>query len=235
MDKFPRRTVLGGLAAAAVAPAARADSPLAHGVLENNRLAQAFVTAPRRLPAVKIVGPAGTRALRDLVGGRTLIMPLWAEWCAPCMIELPEFARLQAKYGSERFAIMPILTATQHVFSPESLRGILKSLVRLDVFEPLMEDRAGDRLMWDMAVRQAGVRLEGSGAALPCNLVIGPDGEVKGRIFGDRDIQDSSATKAKTYDDAVNRAQNGQIQTIWGSADGDAFVAALAQGFLTTG
>ena len=61
------------------------------------------------------VNPAAVRALlaaplRDLKGGsqtlqswrgRVLVVNFWATWCAPCRVEIPEFVRLQGRYGPQ--------------------------------------------------------------------------------------------------------------------------------------
>lgn len=106
----------GGLASL---PAARrtfaADdtaSPVAHGALAQNSLARAFESAPADLPSVTLVGSNGERSIADL-RGCTILMPLWAEWCGPCLSEIPDFARLLKKYGNGKFAIVPVLTGTQ--------------------------------------------------------------------------------------------------------------------------
>jgi thiol-disulfide isomerase/thioredoxin len=106
-----RRAAISGavaVTASLATPAAGADdSPVAHGLLLNNKVAKAFHAAPRdTLPDVEVVGPDGVHKLADLIKGRTVVMPLWAEWCAPCLSELPDFAKLQRKYGSATFAVI---------------------------------------------------------------------------------------------------------------------------------
>jgi thiol-disulfide isomerase/thioredoxin len=222
-----RRIAVLGLAGSAIS-AAHADdkppSPIAHGVLAQNSLALAFETPPHdELPAVDVWGPQGKRSITELKG-RTLLMPLWAEWCAPCMSEIPDFARLQQKYGNEKFAIVPILTATQKKFTPEILGKIMKEM-HADAFEPLIENRLGDRLGSLMGRRRGG------SWALPCNLLIAPDGRVIAREIGRIGNSDDPAP-AKTYKETLARVDANAVQSRWGQADGEAFAAAMADGFL---
>jgi thiol-disulfide isomerase/thioredoxin len=225
-----RRAAISGLGAAIATRAFAEDnpdkpaSPIAHGILAENSVAQAFEPSPRtELPDISIWGPKGRREISELKG-RTILMPLWAEWCAPCFAELPDFARLQKKYGNDKFAIIPILTATQKKFTPELLGQILAA-THASVFEPLIEWKLGDRLMMRMAQRP------GKRPALPCNLILAPDGRVVAREIG-RIPNSEDADPAKTYKDVLLRAGKGAVQSRWGQADGDAFAAAMADGFL---
>ena len=230
-----RRTVLTGMAAFAGARAAAAEeeSLVAHGVLANNRLALAFETAPSELPDVTLVGPNGERDIAELKG-RTLLMPLWAEWCAPCLSEIPDFARLQAKYGNSKFAIVPILTGTRKQITPATIAELF-TFLHASVFEPLIERHFGGKLMLAMA-RKGATKI-----VIPCNLLIAPDGRVVGRQFGaQRDDEQSQMLgsdpqKINGENSLIARAEAGDVLSLWGKAPGAEFAAAMADGFLAQG
>jgi thiol-disulfide isomerase/thioredoxin len=226
MGIFDRRSLLGGLAALLAGPAQGADSPIAHGVLADNRIAKRFQVARRDLPDIDVWGPDGRRNIHEIAKDKTILMPLWAEWCAPCIMELPDFGRLQRKYGNDKFAIVPVLTATQKRFTPQLLDPILSRLVGGKTFEPLIEDHLGGMLA---------NRMSDGRSALPCNLIIAPGGEVKGRILGAVDDAQAAAAgpQVKSYDDSLHQAEAGIVHSLWGRADGEAFAAAMADGFLT--
>lgn len=40
--------------------------------------------------------------------GQTVLLNLWATWCAPCRHEMPALDRLQAKLGSEKFKVVAV-------------------------------------------------------------------------------------------------------------------------------
>lgn len=223
--RLNRRSFVAGVTALAAKPARVADatSPIGHGVLAQNSLALAFEPVSAQLPDINVMGLNDRRSIRA-IKGRTILMPLWAEWCAPCMSELPDFARLQAKYGNDKFAIVPVLTATQKAFTPESLQGLFK-VAHLDIFEPLIESGRGRTLM-DRMGRMGNV------VALPCNLLIAPDGQVIAREMG-RIPNSDDTNPAKSYKETLARMDANMIQSRWGQADGEQFAAAMADGFMS--
>jgi len=227
--KIDRRTAMAGLAGLlAVRPAlaGRDPPPVAHGVLANNALAQAFEKTRSDLPDVTLVGPQGEFSILTLKG-RTILMPLWAEWCAPCLCEIPDFAKLQKKYGNERFAVMPVLTGTGKQMTPAAITSVF-NVLHAGNLAPLMEKNYGRKLLNTMARTQ-------DGFAIPCNLLIAPDGSVVGREIGRLATPDASEgpAPAKTKDpETVTRAIAGQAQSLWGKPEGEEFAAAMAAGFL---
>lgn len=231
MIRTDRRAVMLGLTGLALSGQAGAkddESPVAHGVLADNALAQAFRKAPRdRLPDVTLIGPQGEIDL-DKLKGRTILMPLWAEWCTPCLSELPDFSKLQKKYANDKFAVIPVLTATQKKFTPVTLAAVF-NVLHAGALTPILEDRFGNKLGITMGS-------EGGGHwALPCNLLIAPDGTVVGREMGRIPAPDAAEGPApeKTKDpESITRAINGQSQSLWGKPEGEEFAAAMAKGFL---
>ncbi|HXC54990.1 MAG TPA: TlpA disulfide reductase family protein [Rhizomicrobium sp.] len=226
-----RRLLLGGMAGVALTRPALADdandSPIAHGLLAKNPIARSFISAPDALPDILVDTLGGTVPIGDILKGRTVLMPVWAEWCVPCLIELPDFARLQQVYGKDKFAILPVLSGTRKQFTPAFLADFYRSL-NAGVFAPMLEHRYGDRLLLKMA-------RQGSQLAIPCNILIGPDGKVVAREIG---LDTNGATVATDPNDKYSRAEKaaaGETQSLWGTAAGDEFATAMAMGFLTGG
>ena len=221
-----RRSVVAGLAAATAAPVAvchAADepvSPVARGMLADNALAKAFQPIPGNhdIGDVELDGPDGTRSFADF-RGKTLIVPLWAEWCGPCLSELPDFARLERMYGSASFAIVPVLTGTRKAFKPPLLASVFAKM-GTSVFEPLIEHRYGSRLLKMLAMQS------NHEIAIPCNVLVSPTGAVVAREIGKL-----TADTAPDANAALRSATT--AQTLWSTPVADEFVGALATGFLT--
>ena len=234
-NTLSRRILLAGMASTAAARAVHAtvdETPIAHGALANNALAKHFEPSPQyALPDVLLMSPTGDQAISDVIKGRTVLMPLWAEWCTPCLSELPDFARLQAKYGNANFAIIPVLTGAQKQVTPQVLTQVFADL-HASVFTPFVEKRFGHRL-FAMTSRYSGA------SEIPCNLLIDPNGRVVAREFGAvrSDDQQQAATKAAAggMDGVLSLAQAGDSLSLWGRQPGDEFAAAMADGFMTKG
>jgi thiol-disulfide isomerase/thioredoxin len=220
-----RRAILSGAAGFAISGAVRADdnaSPVAHGILANNPLAKAFEPVNAKLPDVALNGPNGSRSISEFKG-RALLMPLWAEWCAPCLSELQDFATLQKKYANDKFAIVPILSGTQKRMTPATVAKLF-SYLHADALEPLVESRFGEVLLSAMA------RGEGHEIVVPCNVLIAPDGRVVGREIG---MKTASDYDADSKHQMLAQAEAGRVLSEWGKPAGAEFAAAMANGFLS--
>lgn len=199
------------LAVARFSAAVADETPsLAHGMLANNRLAKSFTDPPSNtLPEVTVDGLDGQHTIASLLGGRTVVMPIWAEWCVPCLRELPDFALLQREYGSAKFAIIPVLSDPKHQMTPKIIAELFEKM-DASVFQPLMEANLGGILTKTMG-------RWGESFGLPCNLLIRADGRVIGRETGMMSAADARAAG---------------WESIWGGKDGQEFTAAIANGFL---
>lgn len=231
---FDRRTVvagLAGLAAARTLPAsAEPQSPLAHGVLADNAIAQLF-KEPRwpKLPGIAMWTPNGTRAISTLYG-RTLLIDVWSDDCNPCLGELTDLARLQAKFGNDKFAIVPILSAAERKLTTPTLAQLFK-ILHAEIFEPLIEVEWSSRLVEEAA---------GTGWMnwLPCKLLIAPDGRVVARQLGmpiPRKAGESRETRLERGEgqELVTAAEAGGGHSAWATRQGEDFARAMANGFVT--
>jgi thiol-disulfide isomerase/thioredoxin len=118
---------LGGLKRNALA-----DAPCA-GALELSKkiapLARGEVAAvtpaskPLQMPDLAFVDADGQpRKLSDW-RGRIVLLNLWATWCVPCRKEMPALDNLQARLGSDRFAVVAVNIDTR---DPDKAKAWLK-------------------------------------------------------------------------------------------------------------
>jgi thiol-disulfide isomerase/thioredoxin len=67
-----------------------------------------FLEAPPPRPATAFVdGEGNTVTLADYEG-QVILVNLWATWCGPCIVEMPELDQLQGDLGGEDFQVVTI-------------------------------------------------------------------------------------------------------------------------------
>ncbi len=114
----------------------------------NTPLAKQCKTSPAQLAALKekatgavagVVVPQGARPLPELAfqnnegqtvslsdfKGKTVLLNLWATWCAPCRDEMPALNTLQEKFGSDDFEVVAVSVDTQGL---DKSRAFLKEI-----------------------------------------------------------------------------------------------------------
>jgi thiol-disulfide isomerase/thioredoxin len=99
--------------------------------------------------------------------GKALLVNVWATWCAPCVAEMPSLNRLQAKLGSDQFAVVTVAMDEPNI---DTVKDFMVKY-QLDQL-PLLVDanRAIDRQ----------VRVP----SLPASLLVSPDGKILARFIG---------------------------------------------------
>ncbi|MCR9139625.1 MAG: TlpA family protein disulfide reductase [Alphaproteobacteria bacterium] len=83
---------------------AEAIQPLATGDVA----AMASASDPKSLQTLAFNGPDGQPMTIGDLSGKTLLVNLWATWCAPCREEMPALNTLQAELGSDTFEVVAV-------------------------------------------------------------------------------------------------------------------------------
>ena len=97
------------------APArAQAMLPLARGEVAGVEVR----ASPAPAPELAFTGPDGAPTSLAAFRGRTVLVNLWATWCAPCLKEMPALDRLQADLGGPDFTVVAINIDTRNLEKP---------------------------------------------------------------------------------------------------------------------
>ncbi len=226
-----RRAFVAGGAALVLSPEPAASasrlgagaSAFPDGAMAFNRIAQGFEHPPAGLtfPRKRLLSKDGPHSCDELIGHVSLVS-LWAEWCAPCLLELRDIAQVHRRWRSKGFRAVAVLTASQAKLDVHGASRIL-SRFRPEGLEVWVEADGGDTLFARLARKGAGE------PNLPCNLLVDPSGAILARSFGaamvtarDLRFQNGKLTEAAKADLLAH-----ETRTLWSTPAADEFVAYL--------
>ncbi len=207
MDR--RGFMAGALGTAIVPGAVRAGALFAGTPLAANGVARYFQSVPpgTHMPDVTLDGDNGSRHHLSELTGKTRLVTIWAEWCAPCLVEAGDLARLYARYGGPHFEVLSVLSDSRRRLDVKAAREVLEKTHAQAL--PLWVEPDGGEVV---AASLTGAH--GATVSLPCTLLVDRTGAVKGRMSG-LVLAPGSLPR------------NGQ--SVWTTPDADRFIQALSR------
>ena len=125
-------------------------------------------TAGELMPAVSLVRLGGEAESLERYAGKTLVINVWATWCAPCRRELPSLQQLSARLDPQRFSVIGISIDTDGDFVREYLADVgIRFPNYIDAAQTVTKK------LLDLP-------------AVPNTIIVGPDGKIHRRIIGER-------------------------------------------------
>ncbi|MBX3578655.1 MAG: TlpA family protein disulfide reductase [Rhizobiaceae bacterium] len=129
---------------------------------------------PRSLSALAFKGPeAVDMSLADFAG-RTVLLNLWATWCAPCREEMPSLDALEMQSGGDEFEVVAVNIDTGDDTKPKKFLQDI-GIVTLGYY------RDASMGIFNELKRQ------GLALGLPVTLLVGPDGCLLAHMNGPAD------------------------------------------------
>lgn len=197
------------------------------GALANNLVAKGFGLIPDLPDTLDISYDSadGAKSFTDLIG-KVRILALWADWCPPCLKEMPELAALQARHGGDRFEIIAVETGSHVRMDLATARKTLDDAGAQAL--PLWVEANGGGQTLGLAIANPPPPMK-KGPNIPCAVIVDIAGKVRGHMIGIK-----SAPKTHPRDPnapPVPIAERGW-PSIWTTPDADAFIEALVSGAL---
>ena len=104
----------------------------------------------------------GSFSLADFEG-QVVVVNLWATWCGPCRMEVPEYEEVRKEYAGRAVEFIALSTE-----DPDTSAARVRQFAR--------EYRFGFRLGW--ADREMALAIMNGRQSIPQTLVIAPDGRI---------------------------------------------------------
>jgi thiol-disulfide isomerase/thioredoxin len=157
------------------APAAKSGvNPLSTGAMTTF----VFKPVPEPAPEIAFLDADGKQVTLKDFAGKTVLLNLWATWCAPCRAEMPALQRLQAALGSDKFEVVALAV------DKSGLEGAKKFLAENKI--------TGLKLFADPTARES-LKLKVIG--MPTSILIDAQGREVGRLIGPAEWDSADAKK----------------------------------------
>jgi thiol-disulfide isomerase/thioredoxin len=118
------------------------------------------------LPASKFIDIDGNEHSFEQFKGKVVVLNIWAEWCAPCVEEMPTLAALQKAFPKEEVVVVPVAFGYEN--ARQSARDRLLKLVGEDL--PFFYDSTYN------------VTYDAKTGAFPSTIIYGKDGKESARL-----------------------------------------------------
>ena len=135
--------------------------------------------SPAAVPApdLPITGPDGKPMKIADLKGKVVVLNLWATWCAPCKVEMPTLAKLQAAYQTQ-----PVQVVALSADAPDKTGEAKAFIAKNAPLKPYLS--GGSTILFKFQPNVAG---------LPSTIIYDKKGVERARISGDADWNSKEA------------------------------------------
>ena len=133
----------------------------------------AFVSLPRNLRDTKLQTLDGESVKLADFADKVLIVNIWATWCGPCRLEMPELVKMNNEYKARGLIVLGLATS----YNEHNDQGHVKDFIRAQ--------NINYRIVWDDGTMTAPlVQLVQGQSVIPQSFVISRDGRIMKHFQG---------------------------------------------------
>lgn len=138
------------------------------------------------LLAPKTVEPISAAEFRQLLAhhkGKVVLVNLWATWCAPCLKELPELAKLQEQYRDKGLQVLAVTLDEPDILETRVKRIWRERAASLPAY--LQTEASSDKFVSVIDPAWAEI--------MPTNYVLDRQGKLKATLTGGKTLAEFEA------------------------------------------
>ncbi len=133
----------------------------------------AFVNVPQELRDTKVQTLDGESLKLSDFADKVLIVNIWATWCGPCRLEMPELVKFDNEYKSRGLVVLGLATS----YNEHNDQAHVKEYVR--------SQNVSYKIIWDDGTLAAPlVQLVQGQSVIPQSFLISRDGRIVGHFQG---------------------------------------------------
>jgi glutathione peroxidase-family protein len=127
----------------------------------------AFVSLPQNLRDTKLQTLDGESVKLADFADKVLIVNIWATWCGPCRLEMPELVKMNDEYKARGLVVLGLATT----YNEHNDQGHVKDFIRAQ--------NINYRIVWDDGTMTAPlVQLVQGQSVIPQSFIISRDGRI---------------------------------------------------------
>ena len=151
-----------GSPASASSPASPSNNPA-----PNYPPPTAFVSLPQQVRDTKVETLEGESLKLSDYANKVIIVNIWATWCGPCRLEMPELVKMNTEYKSRGLVVLGLATKYNESNDPERVKEFVRS------------QKVTYKIIWDDGTLAAPlVEAVGARSVIPQSFVIARDGRI---------------------------------------------------------
>jgi thiol-disulfide isomerase/thioredoxin len=161
-----QRDGAGGASAASDGSGAKAAVP-ALSSFKTGEFAELDTDQDLMLPASTVLDADGKEKTLEQYKGKVVVLNIWAEWCGPCVEEMPTLAKLQKEFEGKDVVVAPVAFGYENAF--DSAKAKLNELSGGEL--PFFYDS------------KYNVSADAHSGAFPSTIIYGKDGKEAARLM----------------------------------------------------